>query len=106
VAESAILYGDTFNVYNVHGLLHIADDSIKYGCSLNAISAFPFENHLQILKKYVRKQQNPIAHAMAVLLKNVGHVGQIRCQAHNVRGNPRLHRSFCPTNMLLLNTYI
>jgi hypothetical protein len=61
VAESAILYGDTFNKYNVHGMLHIADDSTKYGCSLNAISAFPFENHLQIVKKYVRNPQNAIA---------------------------------------------
>lgn len=47
--------------YNVHALIHIADDVEHYGSSLNGINAFQFENHLRGLKKGVRKAQNPIS---------------------------------------------
>ena len=45
------VYGPLFNVYNVHSIVHIADDVLKHQCSLNEISSFPFENYLQTLKK-------------------------------------------------------
>ena len=54
------IYGDTFTVYNVHSLLHLADDVKNFGCSLNEISCFPFENYMQHIKKHVRSGQNPI----------------------------------------------
>jgi hypothetical protein len=46
VTDSKIVYGVEFVVYNVHGLLHLADDAMKYG-SLDNVSAFPFENYMQ-----------------------------------------------------------
>ena len=49
VHEASRIYGDTFTVYNVHGLVHLADD-LQFNCSLNDISAFPLENYLQRLK--------------------------------------------------------
>ena len=55
------IYGNTFSVYNVHGLLHLPDDVQFFQCSLNEISCFPFENHMQQLKKLVRNGHNPIA---------------------------------------------
>ena len=55
------IYGDTFTVYNVHSLTHLHEDVEFFKCSLNDISAFQFENHLQSLKKSVRKAENPIA---------------------------------------------
>lgn len=61
VKTSEMVYGDTFVSYNIHSLIHIADDVEHYGVSLNELSAFQFENHLQKLKKSVRKAQNPIA---------------------------------------------
>lgn len=54
------LYGSTFTVYNVHNLLHIADDVEQFHCTLNEISAFPFENFLQALKKMVRNSRSPL----------------------------------------------
>ena len=42
-------YGDEQLVYNVHSLIHLADDARKYG-SLNTISCFPFESFLGHLK--------------------------------------------------------
>jgi hypothetical protein len=60
VSNCPRLYGSTFNVYNVHGLLHIADDVEHFECSLNEVSAFPFENYLQTLKKRVKNSHNPV----------------------------------------------
>jgi hypothetical protein len=51
VQQSEKLYGSTFVVYNVHSLIHVADDVLFHGCTLNKISCFPFENYLQKLKK-------------------------------------------------------
>jgi hypothetical protein len=61
VNTATALYGDTFVVYNVHSLIHIADDVRQHGCSLNHLSAFPFENYLQKLKKLIRSAHNPVA---------------------------------------------
>jgi len=48
-------------VYNVHNLLHLNEESNYFQCSLNDISAFRFENHLQQIKQLVRHGQNPLA---------------------------------------------
>ena len=54
-------YGKKFLVYNVHNLIHIADDVERFGLSLTELSAFPFENYLQTLKGYVRGRRNPLS---------------------------------------------
>ena len=61
VNKSQEFYGDTFTVYNVHNLIHLPDDVEFFKCSLNDVSAFQFENHLQTIKRFVRNSQNPIA---------------------------------------------
>jgi len=53
VQECILLYGKTFLVYNVHSLIHLADDAVKFG-SLDNVSAFPFENAMQSILKYLR----------------------------------------------------
>lgn len=54
------LYGDTFIVYNVHNLIHLADDVLYHQVPLDMISGFPFENHLQQLLKLRRKHERPL----------------------------------------------
>lgn len=54
-------YGKTFTVYNVHSLLHLPDDAEHFQSSLNDISSFKFENHLQYIKKMLKSAHNPIA---------------------------------------------
>lgn len=54
------VYGDDMAVYNVHCLVHLANEAKKFG-SLDSISAFPFENFLSKLKKMVRKPTFPLA---------------------------------------------
>ena len=50
VGNCSHIYGETFNVYNVHGLLHLHEDVENHNTSLNEISCFQFENHMQVLK--------------------------------------------------------
>jgi len=54
------MYESDFLVYNVHGLVHLAEDVKMHG-SLDSFSAFPFENQLKSLKRLVRKADNPLA---------------------------------------------
>jgi hypothetical protein len=54
VSHFGQLYGSEMITYNIHGLVHLAQESEKFG-SLDNISAFPFENYLQSLKRMVRK---------------------------------------------------
>lgn len=55
------VYGDDMAVYNLHCLVHLANEAKKFG-SLDNISAFPFENFLSKLKNMVRKPTFPLAH--------------------------------------------
>lgn len=61
VKDAKRLYGETFVTYNVHSLIHLADDCRNFGKSLNSLSAFPYENYLGQLKRLVRNKTNPIA---------------------------------------------
>ena len=60
VINSKHLYTKSFCIYNVHSLLHICDDVVKFDCSLNDISCFPFENFMQTLKKAVKNSKSPV----------------------------------------------
>jgi hypothetical protein len=59
VSNMQVLYGEGMMVYNVHALIHLADDAQKFG-ALDNISSFPFENALKSLKKLVRKPAFPL----------------------------------------------
>ena len=61
VSKYRDLYGSRFTVYNVHNIVHIWKDIDNFNFSLDEISSFPFENYLQVLKKFVRKSQNSLA---------------------------------------------
>ena len=53
VDKTAEFYGKAYMIYNVHNLIHLADDALKYG-NLSKVSCFPFENYMQQIKKFVR----------------------------------------------------
>ena len=59
VTEAGKLYGKEIYVYNVHCLIHLANDVKNLG-PLDEFSSFPFENKLGQLKKMIRKPQFPI----------------------------------------------
>ena len=54
-------YGLNSQVLNVHHLLHVADDVKFMKCSLSFIIAFPFENLLGKIQKYLRTSFRPLA---------------------------------------------
>lgn len=60
VSHFGELYGKDALVYNVHGLVHLSADAQLHG-SLDSISAFPYENYLHKLKRFVRKPEFPLA---------------------------------------------
>ncbi|EZA48013.1 hypothetical protein X777_14474 [Ooceraea biroi] len=59
VETSIDIYDQDFVSYNVHNLLHIHEDVIRFG-NLNEFSAFPFENYMMQLKKMIRKKEKPL----------------------------------------------
>lgn len=61
VDASPEIYGPTFVVYNVHNLVHLHQDVENFKCGLHELSAFPFENFLQRIKKMVRKSHQAIS---------------------------------------------
>ncbi len=60
VINSSEVYGNEFTVYNVHAMKHLHEDVAHFDCSLNDISAFPFENQLKTIKKLVKTSHNPL----------------------------------------------
>lgn len=63
VDDFSSVYGEQHIVYNVHSLIHLADDARRYG-ALDNVSCFPYENYMQKIKRMIRKGQNPIAQIM------------------------------------------
>lgn len=57
------IYGREWVSHNVHALQHLTDDYTNFG-SLENGSAFPFENHMKTLKKYLRKSNQPLQQAV------------------------------------------
>lgn len=54
VKRCEIVYGATFLSYNIHCLIHLANDVQQLG-PLDTFSAFPYENHMRLFRKYCRK---------------------------------------------------
>jgi hypothetical protein len=59
VRHYEIVYPMCPTIYNVHSLLDLCDDVVRFG-TLDNISAFPFEKKLGLLKKDVCGPSNPL----------------------------------------------
>lgn len=55
VEDGIKIYGSEFSVYNVHSLLHLHDDAMRFG-SLDNASCFPFENFMQEIKRMIHSK--------------------------------------------------
>lgn len=53
------LYGEEYISHNVHNLVHLVDDVIKFGC-LDNFSSFMFENYMHTLKKKFQIGRRPL----------------------------------------------
>lgn len=54
------LYGLESQILNVHSLTHVADDIKHFGCSVSHINAFPFENYLAKMKRWLSSGYKPL----------------------------------------------
>ncbi|KAJ8677063.1 hypothetical protein QAD02_012850 [Eretmocerus hayati] len=61
IEEAKLLYGSTFVTINVHSLSHIADDVDNMECSLDEMSAFPYENELGKIKNILLSPHRTVA---------------------------------------------
>lgn len=59
VSNYGNLYGDEYLSYNVHNLLHLANDVQTFG-PLDNFSCFKYENHMQKLKKKLHQSGKPL----------------------------------------------
>ena len=91
VHNSKECYGDTFCVYHVLGLIHIADDVEYFKNSLQAISALELENYLQELKIFFQSRHNPVDQIMKCLWQLQGLSREQKSlelnTGHNIRGS-------------------
>ena len=63
------IYGTHHLVYNVHNLLHLADDCIYFKGSLDQFSCFPFENYLGQMKQLLRGTRKVLAQLVRRLVE-------------------------------------
>jgi hypothetical protein len=68
VNKSKELYGNHFLVYNVHSLIHLAQESALHG-SLENCAAWKFESYMQKIKSMVRSGHNPCAQIVKRVLE-------------------------------------
>ena len=59
IEQSKVLYGNSFISYNVHSLLHIPDDYLKFG-PVDNVSCFKFENYLGCIKNRISGKNIPL----------------------------------------------
>lgn len=62
VKSFSTLYGKEHLSYNVHGLLHICADTVKFG-NLDRYSAFGFENCLGVITRLLKSGNSPLSQA-------------------------------------------
>uniref|UniRef100_A0A1Y1K4M3 Transposase domain-containing protein n=1 Tax=Photinus pyralis TaxID=7054 RepID=A0A1Y1K4M3_PHOPY len=68
VQNSVKIYGREFCIYNVHTLIHLANDS-KNHRNLGNVNCFPFENYLGSIKKMLRKSNLPLQQVVHRLME-------------------------------------
>ena len=67
------IYGQNHLIYNVHSLIHLADECLILG-PLETFSAFPFETYLAKLKGLIRTPFRPLAQ----LVNRIGEINRMQ----------------------------
>lgn len=71
VKESIALYGRHFVIFNVHNLIHLANDVMRFG-SLDSFSAFAFGSYLNNIKKHLKKGEKPLQQLHKRIVEQAG----------------------------------
>jgi len=70
---SVKIYGQTFNVYNVHHLKHLAEECKRHG-HLECFSAYMYENYLGILKRLLHAPGRTMAQIVCRLMEQIANM--------------------------------
>ena len=81
--ESQHLYGKGFLTYNVHSIIHLTDDFIRFG-PLDYVSCFKFESYLGILKSYVQGGYKPLQQISFRVFHSNASIVQISKQKNDI----------------------
>lgn len=54
------IYGENKLSFNIHAILHLANEVKTFGCSLNGFSCFPFENYLKTIRGMIKNSRKPL----------------------------------------------
>jgi len=73
VNDAAMLYYEDILVYNMHSLLHLHMDVRNFG-PLDKISAFQFENYMQVIKRRLRTNHSHLAQTVNRFKEEEGYV--------------------------------
>ena len=84
VSKGSQLYGAELLVYNVHSLLHLERDALKFG-DLNKCAAWNFENYLKCLKRKVRTGKSPAVQLVKRIMESTNDVDELPAQQHKIR---------------------
>ena len=68
VEQCRTLYNDSFISYNVHCLIHLADDVMRFG-PLDLFSSFIFKNNMKSVKAMIRKHESVLPQIVRRLFK-------------------------------------
>ena len=87
VERSKLLYGNSHVTYNVHSLIHIAADAVHFG-SLDACSAWMFEDYLFQVKRMVRSGFRPLEQVVCRLAERNNGVWLRKVKKNGIMYNP------------------
>jgi hypothetical protein len=97
VDEAQNIYEKSFNSYNVHHLVHLSDDYMKYGC-LGNVSCFPFESYLGVhVKGSVRGGFKPLNQIAVHIEKQNSVISNLPQTSSGVCSKENKHRNHCIT---------
>ena len=96
IRESPGFYGGHFITYNVHCLIHLPEDVLRFG-PIDCFSCFPFENFLFQLKKLIRNCKNPLVQLVKRLMEIANGCGIPSYQRNvpSLSPFPKLSRPHC-----------
>jgi hypothetical protein len=81
VSKVPKLYSKELLTYNLHSLIHLSKDALMHG-PLDAFSAFPFENNMQVLKRSLRGNFKPLEQCIGRIIERDS-VCSFRCLTNN-----------------------
>ena len=86
VTDFSEIYGEDQVSFNVHSLIHLPDDALKFG-PLDSFSAFCFESYLTPVKSLIKAHTHPLEQVSFRLIekKNASHLDSDRYPNENTK---------------------